>query len=59
MRGDGPADHGGVPVPLASAAQQLHLLGEAAVLAAHDDSSVVTVLSPKAPGSQDRNGARR
>jgi 3-hydroxyisobutyrate dehydrogenase len=36
-----------VPVPLASAAQQLYLLGEAAGLAAHDDSSVVTVLSPK------------
>ncbi|MGW4751300.1 NAD(P)-dependent oxidoreductase [Streptomyces chartreusis] len=48
-----------VPVPLASAAQQLYLLGEAAGLAAHDDSSVVTVLSPKAPGSQDRNGAQR
>ncbi|WLW54917.1 NAD(P)-dependent oxidoreductase [Streptomyces sp. YU58] len=36
-----------VPVPLASAAQQLYLLGEAAGLAAQDDSSVVTVLSPK------------
>ncbi len=36
-----------VPVPLASAAQQLYLLGEGAGLAAHDDSSVVTVLSPK------------
>ncbi|MCZ0989144.1 NAD(P)-dependent oxidoreductase [Streptomyces diastatochromogenes] len=40
-----------VPVPLASAAQQLYLLGEAAGLAAHDDSSVVTVLSPKSPKS--------
>ncbi|MFJ8104498.1 NAD(P)-dependent oxidoreductase [Streptomyces sp. NPDC096132] len=40
-----------VPVPLASAAQQLYLLGEAAGLAAHDDSSVVTVLSPKAPAA--------
>ncbi|WP_320775987.1 NAD(P)-dependent oxidoreductase [Streptomyces sp. CRN 30] len=38
-----------VPVPLASAAQQLYLLGEAAGLAAQDDSSVVTVLSPKTP----------
>ncbi|WP_328871444.1 NAD(P)-dependent oxidoreductase [Streptomyces sp. NBC_00287] len=36
-----------VPVPLASAAQQLYLLGEAAGLAANDDSSVVTLLSPK------------
>jgi 3-hydroxyisobutyrate dehydrogenase len=40
-----------VPVPLASAAQQLYLLGEAAGLAAHDDSSVVTVLSPKSANS--------
>ncbi|WP_078655817.1 NAD(P)-dependent oxidoreductase [Streptomyces fulvoviolaceus] len=38
-----------VPVPLASAAQQLYLLGEATGLAAQDDSSVVTVLSPKSP----------
>ncbi|MER5177151.1 NAD(P)-dependent oxidoreductase [Streptomyces sp. NPDC002896] len=36
-----------VPVPLAAAAQQLYLLGERAGLGAHDDSSVVTVLSPK------------
>lgn len=57
-----------VPVPLASAAQQLYLLGEAAGLAAHDDSSVVTVLSPKATDAVDstdstyspaRNGAGR
>ena len=38
-----------VPVPLAAAAEQLYLLGERAGLAAHDDSSVVTVLSPKSP----------
>ncbi|MFF4499962.1 NAD(P)-dependent oxidoreductase [Streptomyces sp. NPDC001401] len=42
-----------VPVPLASAAQQLYLLGEAAGLAAHDDSSLVTVLSPKHDASAD------
>lgn len=35
-----------VPVPLAAAAEQLYLLGEGAGLAAHDDSSVVTLLSP-------------
>ncbi|KUO22081.1 NAD(P)-dependent oxidoreductase [Streptomyces dysideae] len=36
-----------VPVPLAAAAEQLYLLGERSGLAAHDDSSIVTVLSPK------------
>ncbi|MQA03384.1 MAG: NAD-binding protein [Streptosporangiales bacterium] len=36
-----------LPLPLASAAQQLYLLGERAGLGAADDSSVVTVLSPK------------
>jgi 3-hydroxyisobutyrate dehydrogenase len=36
-----------VPVPLAAAAEQLYLLGERAGLGARDDSSVVTVLSPK------------
>ncbi|MGW0709694.1 NAD(P)-dependent oxidoreductase [Streptomyces sp. NPDC002643] len=48
-----------VPVPLASAAQQLYLLGEAAGLAAHDDSSVVTVLSPKPATSPEpvQNGS--
>ncbi|MEU9289602.1 NAD(P)-dependent oxidoreductase [Streptomyces sp. NPDC048275] len=40
-----------VPVPLAAAAEQLYLLGERAGLAAHDDSSVVTVLSPKSAHS--------
>jgi 3-hydroxyisobutyrate dehydrogenase len=35
-----------VPLPLAAAAQQLYLIAEAAGLGAHDDSSVVTVLSP-------------
>jgi 3-hydroxyisobutyrate dehydrogenase len=35
-----------VPVPLAAAAEQLYLLGERAGLAARDDSSIVTVLSP-------------
>jgi 3-hydroxyisobutyrate dehydrogenase len=39
-----------VPVPLASAAQQLYLLGESSGLAAHDDSAIVTVLSPKETG---------
>ncbi|MEV1063447.1 NAD(P)-dependent oxidoreductase [Streptomyces sp. NPDC050263] len=46
-----------VPVPLASAAQQLYLLGEAAGLAAHDDSSLVTVLSPKPSKSLDTSDA--
>ncbi|NEB01000.1 NAD(P)-dependent oxidoreductase [Streptomyces sp. SID13726] len=36
-----------VPVPLAAAAEQLYLLGERAGLGARDDSSLVTVLSPK------------
>ena len=36
-----------VPLPLAAAAQQLYLMAEAAGLGAHDDSSVVTILSPK------------
>ena len=36
-----------VPLPLASAAQQLYLIAEAAGLGAEDDSSVVTILSPK------------
>ena len=35
-----------VPLPLAAAAQQLYLIAEAAGLGDHDDSSVVTVLSP-------------
>jgi 3-hydroxyisobutyrate dehydrogenase len=35
-----------VPLPVAAAAQQLFLIAEAAGLGAHDDSSVVTVLSP-------------
>ena len=35
-----------VPLPLAAAAQQLYLLAEAAGLGAHDDSSIVTLLSP-------------
>ena len=36
-----------VPLPLAAAAQQLYMIAEAAGLGAHDDSSVVTILSPK------------
>ncbi|WP_369169443.1 NAD(P)-dependent oxidoreductase [Streptomyces sp. R28] len=48
-----------VPVLLASAAQQLYLLGEAAGLAEEDDSSVVTVLSPKsAPVNSSEAGTR-
>ncbi|WP_219419259.1 NAD(P)-dependent oxidoreductase [Pseudonocardia nigra] len=35
-----------VPLPLAAAAHQLYLLGEAGGLGAQDDSSVVTLLSP-------------
>ena len=38
-----------VPLPLAAAAHQLYLLGEASGLGAQDDSSVVTVLSPRDP----------
>lgn len=36
-----------VPAPLAAAAHQLYLLAEGAGLAAEDDSSVVTLLSPR------------
>ncbi len=36
-----------VPLPLAAAAQQLFLIAEAAGLGAQDDSSVVTILSPR------------
>ncbi|MEU5641733.1 NAD(P)-dependent oxidoreductase [Streptomyces milbemycinicus] len=43
----GIAKNAHVPVPLASAAEQLYLLGERAGLAARDDSSIVTVLSPR------------
>ncbi|MBE9373669.1 NAD(P)-dependent oxidoreductase [Saccharopolyspora sp. HNM0983] len=39
-----------VPVSLAAAAQQLYLLGERAGLGADDDSSVVTLLSPREAG---------
>lgn len=46
----GIAKHAHVPVPLASAAEQLYLLGERAGLAARDDSSIVTVLSPRGEG---------
>ncbi|EFL26416.1 putative 3-hydroxybutyrate dehydrogenase [Streptomyces himastatinicus ATCC 53653] len=45
-----------VPVPLASAAEQLYLLGERAGLAARDDSSIVTVLSPNAPNAPEGAG---
>ncbi|MEU5095061.1 NAD(P)-dependent oxidoreductase [Streptomyces sp. NPDC020996] len=45
-----------VPVPLAAAAEQLYLLGEHAGLGAHDDSSVVTVLSPKSPNASEGEG---
>ncbi|MGW3562981.1 NAD(P)-dependent oxidoreductase [Streptomyces sp. NPDC000941] len=46
----GIAKNAHVPVPLASAAEQLYLLGERAGLAARDDSSIVTVLSPRGEG---------
>ena len=36
-----------VPLPLAAAAQQLYLIAEAGGLGAADDSSIVTVLSPR------------
>ncbi|MFL6027107.1 MAG: NAD(P)-dependent oxidoreductase [Friedmanniella sp.] len=38
----------GLPTPVASAAEQLYLLGQAQGLAARDDSSVITVLAPPA-----------
>ena len=43
-----------VPLPLAAAAQQLYLIAEAAGLGAHDDSSVVTILSPKEATDSDQ-----
>ena len=43
-----------VPLPLAAAAQQLYLIAEAAGLGAHDDSSVVTILSPKVATDSDQ-----
>jgi 3-hydroxyisobutyrate dehydrogenase len=43
-----------VPLPLAAAAQQLYLIAEAAGLGAHDDSSVVTILSPKEATESDQ-----
>jgi 3-hydroxyisobutyrate dehydrogenase len=43
-----------VPLPLAAAAQQLYLIAEAAGLGAHDDSSVVTILSPKEATNSDQ-----
>lgn len=42
-----------VPLPLAAAAQQLYLIAEAAGLGAEDDSSVVTILSPKKESDVD------
>ncbi|WP_433475043.1 NAD(P)-dependent oxidoreductase [Spirillospora sp. CA-142024] len=43
-----------VPVPLAAAAEQLYLMGERAGLAAQDDSSIVTVLSPLQTSKESR-----
>jgi 3-hydroxyisobutyrate dehydrogenase len=43
-----------VPLPLAAAAEQLYLIAEAAGLGAHDDSSVVTILSPKEATDSDQ-----
>ena len=43
---------GGLATPVAAAAEQLYLLGQAQGLAASDDSSVITVLAPlPAPGA--------
>jgi 3-hydroxyisobutyrate dehydrogenase len=50
----GIAKNAHVPVPLAAAAEQLYLLGERAGLGARDDSSVVTVLSPKSGEGEGR-----
>jgi 3-hydroxyisobutyrate dehydrogenase len=43
-----------VPLPLAAAAQQVYLIAEAAGLGAHDDSSVVTILSPNKSTDADQ-----
>jgi 3-hydroxyisobutyrate dehydrogenase len=43
-----------VPLPLAAAAEQLYLIAEAAGLGAHDDSSVVTILSPTEATDSDQ-----
>jgi 3-hydroxyisobutyrate dehydrogenase len=43
-----------VPLPLAAAAEQLYLIAEAAGLGGHDDSSVVTILSPKEATDSDQ-----
>jgi 3-hydroxyisobutyrate dehydrogenase len=48
-----------IPLPMAAAAQQLYLLGEAQGLGTHDDSTIVTVLSPHSPppsGVRNTNG---
>lgn len=42
------AREAGVSTPVAAAAEQLYLLGQAQGLAGDDDSSVITVLAPKA-----------
>lgn len=42
------ARRAGLPTPVAAAAEQLYLLGQAQGLAASDDSSVITVLAPPA-----------
>ncbi len=38
----------GLSTPVAAAVEQLYLLGQAQGLAGDDDSSVITVLAPKA-----------
>jgi 3-hydroxyisobutyrate dehydrogenase len=43
-----------VPTPLAAAAEQLYVLAERAGLGEQDDSSLITVLSPKAGAGEDR-----
>jgi 3-hydroxyisobutyrate dehydrogenase len=46
----------GVPTPVAAAAEQLYLLGQTLGLAAQDDSSIITVISPRhaRPADGDR-----
>ncbi|WP_460465208.1 NAD(P)-dependent oxidoreductase [Arthrobacter pigmenti] len=43
----------GLPTPLASAAEQLYLLGQSAGLGPADDSAVIKVVAPEQPDTQD------
>lgn len=45
------AKHAGISVPVAAAAEQLYILGNAQGRGAHDDSTVIRVVSPQFPQS--------